>query len=95
MSSVYDRVVDIGGEFVRFQIKSFNMDVSGKTWIKVKTAGAGNIKYKTSDVDYFAIYVSTKDSWYFQKNRGKGVVFVSFKNLNNFVECLDIKSLKL
>lgn len=92
MSSVYDRVVEINGRFVRFQIKSVNRDVSAETWIKVKTTGNRNIKYKISDVDYFAIYISSKGSWYFHQNAGKGIVFVSFRNLDNFVECLGIKS---
>lgn len=90
--SVYDRVVDINGEFVRFQIKSLNTDVSGKTWAKVKTITSNNIKYDVLDVDYIAIYVSTLNSWYFHKNKGKTIVFVSFRNLNNFVECLGIKN---
>lgn len=92
MSSVYDRVVDINGEFVRFQIKSVNRDTTGKTWVKVKTTGQRNIKYSVSDVDYFAIYIMEKSSWYFHRNTGKGIVFVSFRNLDNFVECLGIKS---
>lgn len=92
MASVYDRVVDINNELLRFQIKSVNTDVSGKSWLKVKTSSTNTGSYKVADVDYIAIYISVLDSWYFQKNRGKSAVFVSFKNLNNFVECLGTKN---
>lgn len=94
MSCVYDRVVDIDGKFVRFQIKSVNTDVSDKTWIKVRTTKANDTSYSKQDVDLFAIYIRTFNSWYFQYNRGKSVVFVSFRNLNNFAQCLDIKDLR-
>lgn len=92
MASVYDRVVEIDGRMIKFQIKSVNTDVSGDTWMKVKTTKRGDCKYSESDVDYIAVYFQVFNDWYFQKNRGKSIVFVSFRNLNNFASCLGLKS---
>lgn len=88
--SSYDRVVDINGQLIKFQIKSIFGDMSGKTWAKKMFKKNDLSKYSSADTDYFALYIHDLKSWYFQKNSGRGSIFVSFSKLNNFHECLDL-----
>ena len=88
--SHYDRVVEIMGDLIKFQIKGVFMDVSSKSYVEIKTRMKNGKPYDQSSVDYFAAYLYSVDSWYFQKNTGKTVMCVSRKNLNNFNKCLGL-----
>lgn len=88
--SSYDRVVDINGRLIKFQIKSVFGDVSGKTWIKKMFKKNDMSRYSITDTDYFALYIHELNAWHFKKNSGIGTIFVSFSKLNNFHECLDL-----
>jgi hypothetical protein len=89
-SSIYDRVVEINGQLLKFQIKGMFKDLKSRKWVKV-VAKTGRINnYKLSDVDYFAVYVYSESAWFFKKNSGVSTIFVSMNNLNNLNECLDL-----
>lgn len=89
-SSIYDRVVEINGQFFKFQIKGMFKDLKSKKWVKVVAKTGRNKNYKLSDVEYFAVYVHTENAWFFKKNSGVGIIFVSMNNLNNLNECLGL-----
>jgi len=69
-SAPYDMVVDLGGRFVRVQVKS----TMCKTWEGDRHVPPGSYavflrhqsspRYQRTDFDYLAVYVIPKDVWY-------------------------------
>lgn len=89
-SSIYDRVVEINGALLKFQIKGVFKDLREKRWLKMVVKTGRTKNYKMSDVDYFAVYINSENAWFFKKNSGGASIFVSINNLNNLNECLGL-----
>jgi hypothetical protein len=89
-SSIYDRVVDINGVLLKFQIKGMFRDLKALKWVKMVAKTGRSKNYRVCDVDYFAVYIHSENAWFFKKNSGTATIFVSINNLNNLNECLDL-----
>src|SRR5215831_1984694 len=64
----YDVVIDVGGRFVRVQVKSTVFQASnlkaGNFVASLVHACGPNHRYKESDFDYLAVYCIPRDIWY-------------------------------
>lgn len=61
--SIYDRLVEYEGKIKRVQIKCITKLNRGNY---VATLSRGNnVKYKSDEIDYFAVYVLPLSSWFF------------------------------
>lgn len=69
--TVYDRVVEYQGKFIKVQIKSSHTKPSGSWTInRSPNTYRVNLKkyegnYELDDVDVFAIYITPLETWYF------------------------------
>jgi PD-(D/E)XK endonuclease len=67
-SAQYDVIVDLGGRFVRVQIKSTFFQASnlkpGNFVASLFHINGPNRRYERSDFDYLAVYCIPKDIWY-------------------------------
>lgn len=68
-SAKYDFVLDFEGKLSRVQVKTTNhlykKTANAKGCFIVKTSRcSGKWRYKSKDVDFIAVYVTEKDTWY-------------------------------
>lgn len=61
--AIYDRLVEYGGNIKKVQIKCITKLNKGN-YIANLSRG-NNVKYKSDEVDYFAVYVLPLTSWFF------------------------------
>jgi hypothetical protein len=61
----YDVVIDSAGHFLRVQVKGFSAHHGrGGYLVRLRRGGGGAQRYRSEDLDFFAVYILPANAWY-------------------------------